>query len=154
MLLRNETEITKTNFRIIILFKHLHSILFKFGICIFIIISTIILDFCIIEKIFFIFMSLLGIRDALIGNNFNITYPKLLNYEFLDNYFYVYDKKESLKIQYVDIEKIIITKKYYYIVIANTILIVSKCGFTYGTKEELEKLIKTNYITKEKKTNE
>ena len=65
----NETEINDKNFKSMIFYRrffcHKYITILKLAMCIFIISSTIILDMHTIDKIFCLFMSILGIRNTL-----------------------------------------------------------------------------------------
>ena len=69
VLLKNETELTDENFKEMMLYKKFHINLFKtiikLFICAFIIFLTAKSDFHTIDKMFCIFMSILGIIDTL-----------------------------------------------------------------------------------------
>lgn len=145
VLLSNETQLTDANFKDMMLYKKFHQDILrtsiKLAICTFIIIASIWLDVGIIEEIFFIFMAVLGIKDTLEIKEIKLEDVDTLKYDFFENYFHANNQKTILEIDYTEIEKIVETKNYYYIIIAKVPMIIAKDGFKIGTKEELKKLI-------------
>lgn len=145
VLVSNETQITDSNFKQLMLYEKIYRdlpiIILKLAICIFIIVSSLILDLNKYDKIFCIIMALLGIKDTIEIKGERVL-ETTLQYNFFKDYFILDNKRVRLKVQYSEIDTIIEKKDYYYFIAAKTPMVVSKTGFTSGTLNELDKLIK------------
>lgn len=143
---RNETEINDKNFNMMMFYQKIFCkksiTIVKLVICIFIISSSIVLDIQIIEKFFYIIMAILGIKETLQIKETKSKDVKVLKYDFFENCFQVNNCKQILEIPYSNIKHIIDTKDYYYFVIANSLLIIAKNGFTVGNKSEIKYFLK------------
>ena len=145
ILLSNETKLNDMNFKKMMLYKKFHQdimlTIVKLGICIFIIITSIILDIHREEKVFYIFMAILGIIDTFKIKENKIDNVDVLKYDFFEDYFLANNQKVILEIDYTEIQDIVDLKDYYYVIIAKVPIMISKKGFTKGTAEELKKLL-------------
>lgn len=146
ILLSNETQLNDMNFKNMMLYKKFHQNILltiaKIAMCTFIIITSIILDIHKIEKLFYIFMGVLGIIDTLKIKENKIEDVDVLKYDFFEDYFLANNQKVILEIPYTEIEAIVEIKDYYYIIIKKVPMLISKKGFTLGTGEEFKKLVK------------
>lgn len=145
VLIRNKTEITDENFKKLIWYdricKELPVIILKLLICIFIIITSLILDLHRIDKAFCIIMALLGIKDTIEIKGKRVL-DTTLKYDFFENYFILDNERIRLKVEYAEINTIINCKNYYYFIADKVPMVVAKNGFTLGTLKELDKLIR------------
>lgn len=145
ILVSNETKITDSNFKQLMLYEKIHKelpiIILKLAICTFIIVASLILDMNKYDKIFCIVMALLGIKDTIEIKGKRVL-ETTLQYNFFKDYFILDNNRIKLKVEYSEIDTIIDKKDYYYFIAAKTPLVVSKTGFTSGTLNELDKLIK------------
>lgn len=144
ILVRNETKITDSNFKQLMMYEKLYKdlpfIILKLAICTFIIVVSLILDFNKYDKLFCIIMALLGIKDTIEIKGKRII-ETTLQYNFFNDYFILDNNRIRLKVEYSEIDTIIEKKDYYYFIAAKTPMVVSKNGFTLGTSSELNKLI-------------
>ena len=122
------------------IYQELPIIILKLAICIFIIISALFLDLHRIDRAFCIFMAVLGIKDT-IEIKGKRAIDTTIQYDFFENYFILDNKRIKLKVEYSEIDAIIDSKNYYYFIASKIPMVVSKTGFTLGTKNELDKLI-------------
>lgn len=146
VLFKNETKVTdkvvKSTMFYNKIFYHKYITAIKFLVCIFIIFSSILLDINFIDKVFCLFMSILGLLDTFKPDNVKIDREHILKYDFFDDCFQVTNNELMIEVDYNCIEKIIEVKNYYYFIIKKSIMIVSKNGFTQGNKKDLKKFIK------------
>lgn len=146
ILLSNETQIDDMNFKNMMLYQKFHKDILltitKIGICIFIITASIVLDIHRIDKLFCVFIGILGIRDTLKVKENRIKDVDVMKYDFFENYFHANNKQVILEIPYTEIDAIVDLKEYYYFIIAKVPMLISKNGFTKGTGEELKQLVK------------
>lgn len=146
-LISNETPVNDRNFKKMMLYNKFHQdirlTIIKMAICTFIIITSIILDMHRVDKVFCIFMGIVGIIDTLKIKDNKIKDVSVLKYDFFEDYFLANNQKVILEIPYTEIETIIDMEDFYYVTIKKATLFISKNGFTKGTAEELVKLVKT-----------
>ncbi len=143
----NETEINDKNFKSMIFYRrffcHKYITILKLAMCIFIISSTIILDMHTIDKIFCLFMSILGIRNTLQVKECMTESNAILKYKFFEECFEVTDNKDTIiNFTYESIKYIIDTRNYYYLVILKSIIVISKDGFIIGDDKQIKNFIK------------
>lgn len=150
ILFSNETEITDTNFKKMMFYKkfynQIHITTLKLAICTFIIISSIILNMNEIDRIFCIFMAVIGIADTLKVKEQRADNITVLKYDFFDNCFQVNNSKITIEVDYNCVERIIDTNNYYYLVIQKSLMMISKSGFTVGKREEFKNIIENKRI--------
>lgn len=155
LLLSNETKITESNFKTMMIYKKFYQdlpiIVLKITICISIIILCIILDIDVLEKVIYMFMSILGIIDTFKIKEEKAKDLKLLKYEFFEDYFLVNNQKIIFEIEYKEINNVIEAKNYYYFIIDKIPMVIAKDGFIYGNNEELKKLINRKRSSKYEK---
>ncbi len=146
VLLSNETLITDENFKTMMFYKKIYQypyiVLIKLIICLFIIITSIILKIDTITKILFIYISILGIIDTFKVKEVKSSKLKSVKYDFFEDYFLVNNKEIILEVAYSDIDFIIEKEAHYFFSVLKVPMILDKNSFTIGTKEELKDILK------------
>ena len=146
ILLSNETLMNDKNYKIMMFCKKIYiytSIVFiKVLICLFIIITSIILDLNIVNKVFYIIMGILGIIDTFKVKETKSSRLKNIKYDFYENYFLVNNGEMILEIQYREVDTIIEKKNYYFLNVKKVPVIIDKNSFTLGTNQEFKKIMK------------
>lgn len=142
ILFYNETEITNKNFKSMMFYKkffyYRYITIIKLAMCFFIIGAVVILDFHRTDKVFCLFMSILGIIDTFRVKEIRENGRNVLKYEFFNECFQVQNHERLIIVSYKAVEKFIDTKEYYYMIIKGSIMLLAKNGFTLGKQEEIK----------------
>ena len=142
----NETQVTDKNFKLLMFynkfFYYRNITILKLAICTFIIVGSINLtDMPTFNKVSYILVAIVGIMDTFQIKQIRQESVTTLNYEFFDDYFKVNNCDVLFEISYDTIQYIIDAKKYYYLVISNSLVMIDKAGFTIGSEKEIKKFI-------------
>lgn len=142
----NETKVTDKNFKLLMFynkfFYYRNITILKLAICIFIIVgSTILIDVPLFNKAFYILVAIVGIVDTFQVKQTRLDSVTTLKYEFFDDYFKLNNCDLLFEISYDTIRYVIDAKKYYYLVVFNSLVMIDKAGFTVGNEKEIKKFI-------------
>lgn len=141
----NETEITEKDFKFMMFcnkfFYYRYITILKSAFCVFLLYSAILLNIHQIDRVFYLFLSIIGIVDTFKIKEVRESRKNLLKYEFFDGYFLVSNSKCIVEIDYDCIKKIVELNNCYYLIISNSIIMLSKNGFKLGNKDDIRKFI-------------
>lgn len=141
-LFRNETSIEGIKFYLMFIYKKICESKLEYAIKILMCLSIFVLiwfvDFTIGEKVFCVFMAILGVLDIIKLNVKRVKNIKKMEYIFFANIIEVSNGVEKMRLKYMDIKEIMMTKKYYYITTKDYyIFALDLKGFKIGNGKEL-----------------
>lgn len=141
----NETEINEKDFKFMMFcnkfFYYRYITILKSVFCIFLLYSAIVLNIHQVDRVVYLFLSIIGIVDTFSIKEARKSRKSVLKYEFFDDCFLVNNSKCIVEIDYDCIKKIVELNNCYYLIIINSIIMLSKNGFKLGNKDDIRKFI-------------
>ena len=149
LLLKNETIISKEKIKKVNKYANAKRVnlisIFKFIICLFIIIYSIfLLNKNNIETIIYILFAIWGLKNTVIKK---IRKEKLI-YKFYDDHFEVNVSDRSLYVDYKIISEVVEEEKNYYIILNKSGLFIDKNSFVIGTGDNMLNFLKEKFNIK------
>lgn len=141
----NETQVTEIKFKSMMLCKKFcerrMEYIIKSLICFSILILIYIAELELIDKCFCCFMAILGLIEIFEVKEKKIKSVSKLKYNFFRDRIEIFNGLYKIKIDYLEINRIIKTKRYYFIEARDCSLALDTKGFKVGNGKELIEFI-------------